>query len=439
MNTEKPLHVVELRTENFKRLSAVTIRPGDDNMVLIGGANAQGKTSLLDSLECALGGGKTLPVEPVRRGARKGRIVVDLGDIVVERTFSPKGTALEIRNAEGVPLKSPQSLLDKLCAKVAFDPLGFAREEPKKQDEILKQVLGVDFSQLDAKREALFAKRRDIRRDAKQLEARLDALVQHSGVPAEEVSVAALTMQLEGMRDQADENRKVRQQLEGAKRELDSLDARMAANAERISQLREELEAAEDLQEGLKANRELRSHEYGECKVAVEALVEPDTAAIREQIAQAGETNRKVRENAERARLDAELKEWLAEVDELSSNIEAIDDTKAEMLASAKFPVPGLGFDETGPTLNGIPLSQCSQAERLRVSVAIGAALNPRVKVMLVRDGSLLDDKSLALLAQLAHETDSQLWVERVGDRDQSAVIIEDGMVRGAEALEEAS
>lgn len=430
MSTEKPLHVVELRTENFKRLSAVTIRPGDDNMVLIGGANAQGKTSLLDSLECALGGGKTIPVEPVRRGARKGRIVVDLGDIVVERTFSPKGTALEIRNAEGVPVKSPQTLLDQLCAKVAFDPLSFAREEPKKQDAILKQVLGVDFTQVDARRESLFTKRRDVKRDAKALEARLDAMVTHAGMPTEEVSVTELTRELDRLRDKADENRIAREQLEAAKNSVDWKDGELQLNADRIMNLKLELAQAEQDRERLVESKAALEREAADAKLVVDAIVEPDTSHVRQQIASADETNRKVRENAERKRLAAQLKDLDETVEEYTTAIESIDATKAKQLAEAQFPVPGLGFDETGPTLEGIPLSQCSQAERLRVSVAIGAALNPRVKVMLVRDGSLLDDNSMALLAQLAQETESQLWIERVGDRDESAVIIEDGMVR---------
>src|SRR5690606_22747435 len=160
MSEETPLHIVELRAENVKRLQAVTIRP-DGNVVVIGGRNAQGKTSLMDSIECALAGGRTIPIEPVRRGERKARIVVDLGEIVVERTFSPKGTALEVRNADGVPQKSPQALLDSLTARVCFDRLAFAREEPAKQDAILKQVLGLDFDELDARRAKLYADRRD--------------------------------------------------------------------------------------------------------------------------------------------------------------------------------------------------------------------------------------------------------------------------------------
>ena len=45
-------------------------------------------------------------------------------------------------------------------------------------------------------------------------------------------------------------------------------------------------------------------------------------------------------------------------------------------------------------------------------------------------DGSLLDSDAMeALRAQVA-ENDFQLWLEKVGDADEGAVIIEDGEVR---------
>lgn len=433
MSEEKPLHVVALQVENVKRIQAVTIRP-DGNVVVIGGQNAQGKTSLIDSLEMAFGGGKTIPAEPVRRGARKARIVADLGEIVVERTFSPKGTALEVRNADGVPQKSPQALLDKLCSRVAFDPLSFAREEPKKQDAILKQVLGLDFSDIDARREQAYAERTQVNREAKQLSARLDALPVHAGVPDQEVSVAELSAELERMRDEADENRNKREladvAADASAEAWDAVESKKAA----IEELKAALAKAEAALPGL----EKVAQEKGKAAVAAQEvadnLVDPDPEPTRQQIATAEETNRKVRSNLERKGIAGQLRMKEGRADELTAIIEAADAEKAERLAAAKFPVEGLGFDETGPTLNGIPLEQASQAERLRVSVAIGAALHPRVRVMLVRDGSLLDDNSMRLLAELAAETGSQLWVEKVSsDGAGCSVLIEDGMVVGSQ------
>ena len=49
------MKIVSLEAENYKRLKAVEITP-DGNMVVIGGRNAQGKSSVLDAIWAALGG-----------------------------------------------------------------------------------------------------------------------------------------------------------------------------------------------------------------------------------------------------------------------------------------------------------------------------------------------------------------------------------------------
>lgn len=79
-----------------------------------------------------------------------------------------------------------------------------------------------------------------------------------------------------------------------------------------------------------------------------------------------------------------------------------------------------------------IPLDQCSSAERLRVSVSIGLAMNPKLKVLLIRDGSLLDEDNLQMIATMAEKADAQVWIERVGDGEECSVVIEDGQVRDA-------
>ena len=96
--------------------------------------------------------------------------------------------------------------------------------------------------------------------------------------------------------------------------------------------------------------------------------------------------------------------------------------------------MPGLTLGDDGPMLDGVPLEQASGAQKLRVSVALGIAMNPRLKVLLVRDASLLDEDSLALVAEMAAAADAQVWLERVGDGDPAAVVIDDGQVSGEAA-----
>jgi len=139
-----------------------------------------------------------------------------------------------------------------------------------------------------------------------------------------------------------------------------------------------------------------------------------------------------VRVNRRRAELLSDAAKIKATADELTRQIDAIDNAKAQAMADAKWPVAGLGFSDTGVTYQGLPLEQASSAEQLRVSVAIGLAFNPKLKIILIRDGSLLDADSLALVANMAAEADGQVWLEVVGNREDCAVVIEDGSVKEA-------
>ena len=111
-----------------------------------------------------------------------------------------------------------------------------------------------------------------------------------------------------------------------------------------------------------------------------------------------------------------------------TAEIEAIDAEKAAMLAAATFPVDGLGFGaDGGVTFQGVPLAQASGAERIRVSMAVALAANPEIRVVLIRDASLLDEDSMAAVVAMAEAADAQVWLERVGTADPGAVVIVDG------------
>jgi hypothetical protein len=101
-----------------------------------------------------------------------------------------------------------------------------------------------------------------------------------------------------------------------------------------------------------------------------------------------------------------------------------------------KMPVQGLTFGEGEILLNGVPFAQASDAEQLQASVAIAAALNPKLRVIRIRDGSLLDDLAMQRLAQFATATDMQVWIERVDSSGKIGFVLEDGHVKQPEQLQ---
>jgi hypothetical protein len=55
--------------------------------------------------------------------------------------------------------------------------------------------------------------------------------------------------------------------------------------------------------------------------------------------------------------------------------------------------------------------------------------MNSKLKVLRVRDGSLLDEDSMRVLAEICAEHDFQCWIERVDGSGKVGFVISDGQV----------
>lgn len=426
------MKIVSLAAENFKRLRAIMIKP-DGSTVIVGGKNGAGKSSALDAIRAALGGKKHCPEEPVRRGAKKAQIVLESDDLTVTRTFSKKGTQLEVTSKDGTTVfASPQAMLDKLVGSLSFDPLEFSRMKPPAQSEVVRRLVGLDFAELDKRREMFYADRTMASRDLKAAVALLDTLPIVEA-PESEVSVADAMEELTRRRAVNNLNAEHRADL-GALRSSDAfitkeLTRRREDLAEYIDIRDTEIAARNAEIVEVEARQKQTRNEVKKLSDKVAGLKEENTDEIEAVIEGAEEINRKVRAVDDRQRASVERDQCAANVAGLSRQIETIDEQKAEAIQSAKYPIDGLQVTDDGVELNDLPFEQASSAEQLRCSVGMGLALNPKLKVLLVKDGSLLDEDSLKLIAGMATAADAQVWIERVGDGDECTVIISDGEI----------
>lgn len=428
------MKIVRLQAENIKRLKAVEVTPTGD-LVVIGGKNDAGKSSLLDAIEMAMVGEAATPPTPVRKGEKAAKVVLDLGDLVVTRTFTEGGgRKLIVANKEGARFPSPQAMLDRLYGELAFDPLAFERMEQKAQAETLRRLVGLDFDALDGKRADLYDERTLANRDVKALEVKLDSSTKYPDAPAEEVSIAGLSAELAAAEAQ-------RNAIAPLERRVAALEARRVGNRDRLHAIENETTVLQKRLADLVASKEEIDLELqnladqaavAAADVADAQAAVPDTAAIRTRLEAAEATNQKVRTNVQYGQASQALEDARAVSKGLTDRIDGIDAQKAEKLAAAAFPVPGLGIDADGVTFDGLPFEQASTSDRIRISLAIGLAANPTLKVLLVRDGSLIGSEKLALLGTMAAEAGAQVWLEMLQDAPdgRTTVFIEDGSVR---------
>lgn len=415
-----PAKIVHLKAENVKRLKAVEVSADGKPVVVVGGKNAQGKSSLLDSIQYALGGQRAIPGEPIRKGAGRAGVVLKLDNgLTVSRTFSAKGSQLVIRAEDGATKSSPQRLLDELVGEIAFDPLAFSRKPAKEQAEIVRKLAGVETADIDGELQRLYQERRDANREAKQLQSAAFEAQSFDGVPDEEVSLTDLLSQEEALRNERQEHDDLVREKIHVMGRLDEIQEERQVLLERLSELDDERVLRQEQEAEVSAKLKRYSRDY-----------KAEAAALREKIESAEETNAKVRANKRKAELMAQAKRAAEVARELDDKMESLRREREERIAGASFPVDGLSFDETGVRFNGVPFEQCSAAEQTRISTAMAIAMNPKLGVILIRDGSLLDDDSMKAIAEMAAESGCQVWIERVGDGEECSVVIEDGSVK---------
>lgn len=409
------MKIINLKVENFKRLKAVEVTPSG-NVVTISGRNGQGKTSLLDSIVASLGGKRVHPPKPIRNGETEAKIELNLGELRVVQRWKGERESLEVYTDAGAKYPSPQSVLDKLVGDLTFDPLAFTRMSAAMQASILAKLAGVDLDAYGRKRKELYDARTMTNRDVKATEGQVNAITVPPGTPDEEINVTALMGEFSAAKDKIAANEKAR---EGLKRLVSEGDALVAEIEAMQRALAEKDAKAKELAKRIEAG-----------KIHVDGLKDPDTKELEQKVAKAQGVNRAVALKIQRQAREKALDELRKRSEQQTKDIAALDTEKDKAIAAAKLPVDGLSLGEDGVTLAGIPFSQASGAEQLRVSVAMGLALNPKLKVMLVRDGSLMDEESLGLLARMAAEQDAQVWIERVAAGDPVGVVIEDGEVK---------
>lgn len=414
------MKIIKLVAENFKGLKAIEIIP-DQTFQIISGKNAQGKSSVLDSIWAAIAGKDALKAtdKPVREGEQKAYVTVELDDMKVTRKWNGDKTTLEVTAKDGAKYGSPQTLLDNLIGKLSFDPLSFANQDEKKQKATLQELVGINFDSLDQERKGWYDERTFNNVSAKKLEGALSELnVPANDVPIDEVSAKDILTELTAEQETIRQN-------ENKRRELETL-------RHNAGQLKADITALEQKLADMKTTYEQLATKGSALKCEVEVLVDPDTTAIQAKLQSIETINHKVRQAKEYRRIEHEMNEFKSASDFLTKKIQEIDQTKLDTLQSAEFPISGLSFDENGVTFNGIPFKQCSAAERLKVSMAMAMALNPKLRVIRILDGSLLDSDNLKLIHDMAIENDYQVWIEVVDDSGKMGVMIEDGQVKEA-------
>ena len=408
------MKILQLRTENIKNLKVVEISPTSGEVIL-SGKNEAGKSAVLDSIYIALTGQKL--DQPIRKGQERAQVDLDLGDYKIRRVITAKTDRLEVMSKDGAKYSSPQDLLNKLIGKISFDPLSFAMAKPTtqglaEQRKVIMELSGLDFTVLDLQRKGKYDERSIINRE---LDVLTKSIGIDPGIDGEEKSFGDELLKIDALESEKKAHEDYEKEQADIAKEINDVESRIIELTEQIHAERVKYEALQEKQSKLVEPKVVTEEEIATARAALKDI-ESHNAAVRAKKTWLDKNQQRITKQSESERLAKE--------------IEALDQEKNNKIKTAQYPISGLTVDEEKVLYNGLPLSQLSTGAKIKVSTAIAMALNPKLKVIFVRDGSLLDKAGMQSILDMAKEKDYQIWMEYTKDEKGVGIYLEDGEVK---------
>ena len=425
-----PVKIASFELENVKRIKAVSITPTTDGLTVIGGRNAQGKTSVLDAIAWALGGNSFKPQNPNREGSTTpAKLKIELSNgLIVTR----QGTSGTLKVVDPTGKKSGQTLLNSFIEQLALNLPKFMNSTDKEKAEVLLDLIGVkdQIKALDNQIETLSDQRRPLKTDYLGKRKVAADMPYYADAPEEPISATELIERQQAILAKNSQNQAIRQKVVDLEAQMKLKEQQEADARERVKQIERELTAANNqvsviVDEKFQLFNSLKSTKDNAAK-----LVDESTADIEEKLRDIDAINEKVRANQRRADLEAEAETTEETYKAISDQIETVRKQRIALLDSANMPLDDLDVKDGYLVYRGITWSDMSSAEQLQVATAIVRALKPDCGFVLVDKLEQMDTQTLAEFGAWAQSVGLQVIGTRVSTGDECSVVIEDGYAK---------
>ncbi len=450
------IKIKDFELENFKNLRVLKVSIGFRSFVIIS-KNGSGKSSVIDAIMSPMDK-SVLPPIVITEGEERASVSVTIaGEVEGENRefkmdlfFTPsngKGR-LKLYNEKGEEIPSPSSYLDKIIGNFSFDVEDFLRGKDAKADEkrrkILMKISGCEeeLMKLEQDKKKLITDREEMGREIKSL----DSTVYSHGITEEEFqkysepckeNPEAIKANLDNLQPNIDKINAFKQKYDQLVNQNMSIqtgiDTQKRLNAEqeeRIKTLEKEIETIKTgiaaRNTAVDAGKELFDENIVKLEAGKKWLEEHKMPNVKEISDKLAEANTHVQTHTKIKDFEAKQKGLLkkkADYEDLQAKIAKVDTDKDKLLASSKLP-KGITFNEEGIFFEGLPFDSKQQntAKKMEISEDIVMAMNPGLKVLFVRDGSLYDKQNLKRLVDKAEAKGYQVIIEIVGENEEPEI-----------------
>ena len=417
------MKIQKITVQNFKAVSEQEIDLNGCSAIVTAGNN-KGKSSMLSGLIDRFRG--EIPDLIVKQGEEKGFNRIDLTDgSSIEWGFTQKTEKFVYTTKEGFEMKS--GVLGQIGKKyfgIEFDIDKFLSSGPQAQTKQLQEIVGLDFSDVDARYKEAYEGRADANKEMKRV----------SGLGVEEpekVDKPNLEKIKADIKEAEDNNAKIRTNwnAKNTKHREDTID--FNSNQITLDEKRDNMidsyqfllkfeDAWGECIDYEKAKKQLDDLPKGKDVRKVEDLEWPKmilTKELEQQLTNGNEQQRKY------DAYERELKsynDWVAEgkkaretAEKADTDVKAILSEKNEMIANSSLPEDFAIIDDT-VHFKGFSLSNSQQSSSAKYIAALklGSMSLGDIRTMHF-DASFLDKNSLNDIQKWAETQDLQLLIER--------------------------
>lgn len=428
------MKVHKLVLENFMAITSATF-DFDGKHAILSGPNGAGKSSVIDSIIYALSKTDAKIEDPIQHGKDLTIIRAYIGDIVAERRISPGNDKLKVYSKDGKVYDSPATLLNGFFDVICMDPLEYKNMKESEQRAYIIDLVGLSdkLEELQEECKAKEDERRLIGRDVKRVKGALEehgdkkeVSEDYEDVDPSEFSASNDIERLESENKKLEEFRNSVKELEGLNKQKQRIIEKEIPDIDK--QIEALKERKENLHDDIKEINDDINEISDEIKTFDEVKISQNIKSLKNDIKNFEEIKAILEHNKKADELLKDLERHQQAYDDYTKAIKDLRNEGRMLVNNADMPIDGLDVTADAILYKGTRFNDLSSSEQIRVSTAIAMAINPQMKFVLIKDGSLLDEKSKKIIFDMADNNDFQIIMEQVASGDEkTGFYIEDG------------
>lgn len=467
----------------IKSLFGISQYEADGKNVELAGKNGTGKTSVIDAIRYALTNSSDRDYI-VKNGETEGEIYIEMDNgLSIDRKARAAMTDYKSIKQNGNVVSSPEAFLKTIFTPLQLSPMEFISMDKKTQNATILDMIQYDWSletikewfgeiprdvnyeqnilavlnDIQAENGYYFMHRQDINRDIKAKKAVIADIgaalpIDYDGERWEKENLSELYTEIEQIR-------KENETIEKAQRLRDSHDAKIRGfqatkevalaaldremgqeekNIEsELSSLRERIKALEEKKAGLsgiKADKtkvieseyETSVAKYESEQASYAEYADKETKPVDELLAKANETEKMkghINEWRRMLSIQKEVEELQEESRSLTEKIELARSLPGTILETAQIPIEGLSVKDGIPLINGLPVSNLSEGEKLDLCIDVAIQNPAGLQIILIDGTEKLSEENRNRLYEKCRAKGLQFIATRTTDDNDLTVI----------------